>query len=313
MTATLVKKSSVFAAKIEGTIGTAESLTSAEAAYNVYDLEIVPDIPIDERQAQGHFGTQSGVPGGQKGKATFKHDLRFNGLAVPTWADLLFPACGLVKTGAIFKPKTQTPDASGASVKTLTIAKYMGGKKSFIYGAMGTFKITWTTSKIPVIEFEFEGVLGDELDATMLVPTYPTDNKLKAAGAPVTFDSVPLCLESFSFDLANTLYVKECPGQTKGYEYTVITDRKPRVTANPESRLVAVQNRMSMFRNGTEAELAYSVPAPSLGFVNFVAPLAQIGDLKEGDRSGVSTDDKSFILNSSIAGDDDFSIEFLID
>lgn len=309
---TLLKKMSVFGGKIETTPGTAETLTATEAAFNVYDLEIVPDIPIDERQSPGRFGTQSGVPGGQKGKATFKHDLRADGIAVPTWADLLLPACGLTKTGSTFKPKTQSPDAAGATVKTLTIGKWMNGKYSHIYGAMGSVKITWPTSKIVTLEFDFEGVLGDEVDASMPAPTYPTEAKLKAAGGAVTYDGVALCLETMSLDLANTIYVKECPSEIKGYEYALITDRKPKVTGTPESKLVATQDRMLLFRGGTEKVLAYSVPAPGTGKnVKFLANLAQISELKEGDRSGVSIDDITWMLNQTLSpGDDDFSIEF---
>lgn len=104
---TLVKKRTVFAGKIEATPGTKETLTSTEAAYNVYDLEIMADVAMDQRGAKGLFGQQSAIPGGQKGKATFKLDLAYDGTTIPTWADLLFPACGLVKASRVFKPKTQ--------------------------------------------------------------------------------------------------------------------------------------------------------------------------------------------------------------
>ena len=170
-----------------------------------------------------------------------------------------------------------------------------------------------------LVEFEFEGVLGDEVDAAMPAPTYPTDNKLKAAGGPATFDGVNICMESMSLELANSLYVRECSGPAKGYEYTVITDRKPKVTGTPESKLVAAQDRMQLFRNGTEKVLRYTVPAPGYNSgtgakaVDFLATLAQISELKEGDRSGVSIDDINWMLNQSLStGDDDFSITFNI-
>ena len=200
---TLVKKRCVFGIKQEATVGTAETLTVTEAAYNVYDLEIVPDIQFDERAAQGGFGTQRSTPGGRKGKATFKCDVAFDGAAVPNWANNILPACGLIKTGTAFHPKTQTPDTSGASVKTATIGKWMDGKFSSIYGAMGTFKLVMPTGKIAYFEFEFEGLYGGEVDAAVPSPTYPTAQKLRAAGGPMTFDDVAMCNESATFDVGN--------------------------------------------------------------------------------------------------------------
>lgn len=316
---TLVKKRTVFGAKQEGTIGTKETLTSTECAYNVYDLEIYPDIQLDVRQAQGLFGTQLSVPGGTKGKATFKIDLAYDATAIPTWADLLLPACGVVKTSRVFNPKSQSVDASGSSLKTLTIGKYTDGKLNLIYGAMGTFKIVFETSKIVTFEFEFDGVYDAESDVAVPSPTYPaaTEIKLKAAGGFVTYDGVALCAALGTFDLGNKIYVKECPGQTKGYEYAIITDRNPKFTINPESKLVATQSRASLYAAGTQKVLRYVVPAAGYNSgtgaksVEFLANQAQIMDYKEGDREGVAVDDIGFQLNQLNATvDSDFSITF---
>jgi len=313
-----MRKRTVFGGKIEAAPGTKETLTVTQAAFNVYDLEIETDTPVDERSAQGSAGTQRSTIGGHKGKATFKIDLGFDGLVVPTYADLLFPCCGLFKTGNVFAPKTQTPDTAGAVVKTATIGKWMDGKYECIYGAMGTFKLVLPTAKTPYFEFEFEGVYGGESDVALPAPTYPADTKLRCAGGPLAWDSVPLCLESMTFDLANVMYVKQCSTTIQGYDLAMVSDRKPKVTANPESKLVAGQARQALLLAGTEKALRYVVPAPGYDSLTgaksfeFLAPKAQLITKKEIDREGMAADDLTFQINNSLIPDSDFTLTFNI-
>ncbi len=307
----------VFGGKIEATRGTKETLTVTEAAFNVYDLKIEPDVQFNERDAQGGFGNQKAVPGGRKGKATFKVDLAYDGIAIPTWADLLFPGCGLTKTARVFAPKSQSPDAAGATVKTLTIGKWTDRKYSCIYGAMGNVKAMYSNGKIPILEFEFEGIYGGETDSAMVAPTYPTEAKLVMMGAPVTYDAVALCLESLSLDVGNSMYLKECPNSDFAYEYAVIKQRKSKVTANPESKLVASQDRMGLYLAGTEKVLR--VVCPAAGYVlatgaksvEFLASQAQLIKNGPGDRNGVVIDDMEFQLNQAASTlDSEFTITF---
>lgn len=317
---TLVSKLSVFGAKVETTPGTKVALTATEAAYNVYDLMIEPDLTFEKRQSQGSFGSRKSTPSGSKAKATFKMDFEFDGLAVPAWADVLLPACGLVKTGNIFKPVSRTPDTSGSGVKTLSLGKWWGpGKFIGVYGAMGTFKLNMPTGKPAFFEFEFQGVLDPEADVAMVSPTYPTPNQLTCKGGPVTYDSVNLCIDNMVFDIGNDLYVKECPNKTQGYEFTIVTNREPKFTSPPESLLVASQNRMSQLLNGTEAALRYVLPAtgyvPNTGAksVEILAPQAQFQANKQGDRNGVSVDECEWIANNAAGtADSDFTITFNI-
>lgn len=316
---TLLKKLCIFGAKAETTPGTKQTLAVGDTSFNIYDLEIMPDISMEERPAQGSFGTQKSIVGGRKGKATFKCDLSFDGLVIPTWANVLLPAVGLFKTGNVFAPKTQTPDTAGAVVKTLTIGKWMNGKFDSIFGAMGNLKIALPTNRGAVCEFEFEGVFADQIDQAMPAPTYPNEPKLVCKGGPSTYDSIAFCAESVSFDLGNSLYLKECSNSLLGYDFAIINDRKAKITTNPESKLVAEQNRMGFFLAGTEKVFRYVLPAP--GYVSgtgaksveILASQAQIIANKEGSREGVSIDDMTLQLNQSLTtADSDFTITFNI-
>ena len=316
---TLLKKLAIFGAKAETTPGTKQTLAVGDTSFNVYDLEIMPDIAMEERPAQGSFGTQKSIVGGRRGKATFKLDfLSFDGLVLPTWTTLL-PAVGLIKTGNVFAPKTQTPDTAGAVVKTLSIGKWMNGKFDCIYGAMGNLKIVLPTNKGAVCEFEFEGIFDDQIDQAMPTPTYPNEPKLVCKGGPSTYDAIAFCAESVNFDIGNSLYLKECSNSIQGYDFALINDRKAKITTNPESKLVAQQNRMGYFLAGTEKVFRYVLPAP--GYVSgtgaksveILASQAQIIANKEGSREGVAIDDMTVQLNQSLtSADSDFTITFNI-
>ena len=62
----LLKRRRVLAAKVEATSGTAETLTSAEGAFNAYDVMIQPEIDKEPREIQGSFGSLAAVPGGYR-------------------------------------------------------------------------------------------------------------------------------------------------------------------------------------------------------------------------------------------------------
>ena len=100
----LLRRRSVFAAKVEGTIGTAETLTGSEGVYNARDFEIQPTIGMTRREGQGGFNYLPSVPEGMIGTCKIVHDLAYDGTNIPTWASVLLPACGWVDTAGVFSP-----------------------------------------------------------------------------------------------------------------------------------------------------------------------------------------------------------------
>ncbi len=176
----LLKRKKVLAAKIETTVGTAESLTAADAAFNVYNPMIQANISMEEREGQGGFGYLPAVPGGYGGTVTFRTMLEWDGSSTePAWADTFFPACGWVKTIGTYNPTSQEP---GANVKTLTIAVYEDGVRKTLAGCMGTFVVTLPTGRPGYIDWTFTGVWQAPSDVALISPTYPTVTPLRYAG-----------------------------------------------------------------------------------------------------------------------------------
>jgi len=292
---TLLKRKRVIAAKIETTVGTAISVAASDATYNAYDILIQPEIEINPREGQAGFGMLPGVTGGYKGKATFKTDAGWDGTATePEWADTFLPACGFVKTGQVFNPVTEAP---GANVKTLTIYCYQDGMIKGISGAVGNGKLISPTGKDAYWEWEFSGVWIPPTDGAILAPTYATALPLRYASSTTTYNSVALLLSNLTLDFGNEVVMRESPATVGGFIAGIITNRNPKVTCDPESKLVATRDPYKQFLDSTEAALTWSLDGPTNSVMTFTAPKAQIIKVTEADRNKLVTDAIEFQLN----------------
>lgn len=297
------------AAKVETTIGTAESLTGAEGAYNAYDLMIQATIPVDQREAQGSFNYLSGVPGARMGKATFKTDMGWDGTAtLPTWATVLMAGCGYVNSSGTITPRSEAP---GSNVKTLTIGGYVDGLFKSIAGSVGNFKIVCPSGKQCLIEWEFTGVWQGPTDVALIAPTYPTALPIRYSTATTTFNSVAMCVQQFTFDAGNEVILRECASTAAGYISGLVVNRYPKANANPESVLVATQDRFGIWLAPTEAALSVTLDTPTNSSLVITAPKAQITNLQEGERNKLVTDEVEWMFNKNGAtADQEVSLVF---
>lgn len=307
----MLRRRSVFAAKIETTVGTAESLTGAEGAFNAEEFMIQPSVAITRREGQGGFNYLPGIPEGMQGTCTVRFGLSYDGTTVPTWASVLLPACGWVETTGVFSPVTQGPGGSGG-VKTITIGHYKDGKLALLSGAMGTWKIMAPTGKQAQIEFTFTGKYStNETDTALIAPTYPTVLPLRVAAGVLTFNSVNLCTSNVEVDAGNSVVMRECVNATdrSGYASAIVTNRAPVITADPESVLVATQNRDSLWL--TSSAQAFSMQIGATGAsVTIAAPKAQLENKQQGNRNDIMTDDLTFLCTAGSSADTELTITF---
>lgn len=293
----LLKKVRVMAAKVETTPGTAESLTNSEGSFNAYNVMAQANITVDERQGQGTFNRLSGVAGARGGTVTFSCDLGWDGTATPpTWATVLLPCCGWVNSSGTFNPTTEAP---GSNVKTCTIGVYVNGKRRLLAGCMGTWRIVLDSGKLGFIEFTFTGVWQGEADVSILTPTYPTAAPLRFASSTVTFDSVAKKVANVTFDAGNTVILREDASTAAGYSTALVTDRAPRITANPESVLVATDTPYADWIANTTAEFSVLLDGPSDSTLEIQALSAQYMNVQEGERNGMVTDEAEWMCTKA--------------
>jgi hypothetical protein len=305
----LLSKKTVFAAKVEGTIGTAESLTGAEGVYNAREVDLQPSIAMTRREAQGGFNKLTSIPEGMMGTCKIVHDITYNGTDIPSWASVLLPACGWVDSAGTFSPRSEGP---GDNVKTLTIGHYKDGKRQVISGAMGTFKIVCPTGKLAYIEFTFTGKYSsNETDTALIAPTYPTVAPLRFAAGALTWNSVALCTSNVEVDAGNSVIMRECVNATdrSGYVSALVTDRAPIITADPESVLVATQDRDSLWLTPTAQAMVIQIGATGSS-VTINAPKAQLENKQQGNRNNLMTDDLTWLATAGSSVDTELTIVF---
>ena len=305
----LLLKKTVLGGKIESTIGTAETLAAADCTINAYNVVINPEPEFEQREGQGGFGKLASIPGARRGRATFSVDLAYDGSAVPAWASTYLPACGMVLSTATYKPRTEVP---GSNVKTATIAAFIDGVRRQIYGAVGNARFILPTGRMGRIEFDFQGVYSDESDVA--IPSsinYVNTLPLRVAGGATSWASSNICLESATIDLGNVITARECSTSAAGIDSFVITDRNIRVTGNPESKLIATQNRYGQFRDATEGILSFTIAGPTTSTVVFSMPKAQIVGKPMGDRNGIMIDQIEWQANKNVdTVDEELSFTF---
>lgn len=285
---TLLMRKSVFAAAIETTPGTAETLAAGDGVFNAYNVQISPNIEVEEREGQAGFNRLAGVAGTKQGTCTFRTDVGWDGTTtMPSWADILFPACGWVETSQVYNPTTEAP---GTNVKTLTIGKYEDGRLLQLHGAVGTFQWVLPAGKMSYIDWTFTGAYSEVTDVSLIAPTYPTALPIKFSSATVQFNSVNLKVAQVTVDAGNNVIMREDASTATGYSTALITDRNPRITIDPEAVLVATNDIYGLFSAGTQASFDIQLDGPSDSTIDIDAPKAQIMSASPGDRNGMVID-----------------------
>lgn len=306
-----LKRLRTIAAKVETTVGTAESLTASEGAFNVYDPIIQPTIETEDREAQGSFNYLSNVPGARMGTATFRTEVSIGATTLPEWASTFFPACGWVESANVFTPRSEAP---GANVKTLTLGVYQDGKYKSIAGAMGTFQMVNPTGRMVYFDWTFTGVWQEPTDETIISPTYPTDTPIRFASGTCTYASVDQVVEQVTFDAGNNVVMRHDPTTAGGYISALVTNRYPRITANPEAVLVATEDRYGDWVSASEGAFALTLNGPSSSSLAISAPKAQIINAQESDRDRIETDDLEWACNKNGAtADEELSFTFTLE
>jgi hypothetical protein len=299
---TLLKKIETIAAKAETTIGTPIATTATDAQFNAYDINLAGDIPVEAREGQGGFDRLQGVAGQYQGGMTFKTDLEWDGtVTLPDWVTVLLAGCGYVNSSGVITPRSEAP---GTNVKTLTMAVYENGRKRFLAGAVGTFKLMMPTGRRAYIDWSFQGVWQPPIDAVILAPTYPNDTIIRFAAATLTFDGFVLCTESLEYDAGNVIKLRECASTDSGFISGIITDRISTVTGNPEAQLIADDDPWGDLIANTEAAMSIVLNGPGVSNITIAIPKAQLISVNTGEREGILTDDQTWQCNKNGANQD---------
>jgi hypothetical protein len=287
---TLIGTKTVLAAKIEATPGTFETLSASDAAFNIMDPVITPNVAVSTRPHQGAFGNLPGVAETRTGTCTFMLEYAGDGSGgVPTWAALFLAGCGVVNSTGTLTPRDEI---TGSNVKTLSFGLYEDGRRHKLTGAAGNCVMTFPTGNTIQMAFTFTGIYLESDDEALPSPTYPTIMPMRAASGGFTINSIAQACSSVVLDFGNQVTVRPSIATASGYSHAIITDRFPTFTIDPEAKLIATDGIFADWIAGTTRALSLSSQTAT-DKVTITAPAVQKLTIAQGDREGVVIDNQT--------------------
>jgi hypothetical protein len=302
----LITRTRIFAAKAETTTGTAQTLASADGVFNVFDLDMVSDSSLTERQAQGSTSSLPGVPGAFGGKCAFKGEV-WNGASTPGWLTLL-TGCGFALNTGVYST-TSTPST------TFTLGKFEGGSRlKRLAGCMGDVTISGESGKPLSLDFSWMGKWCPPITQTIITPTYPAVSPPRFAGATITIGGVAYRINSFKLAMNNTCVLRQdvadnANSLNTGYHSAYITSRRPIISVDPEALALATIDWHAMYAAGTTAAFSLAVGTGTNGIITIAAPAIQlVSPPKDADRNGIHTEQLEFLCTSTTGADGEVTV-----
>lgn len=304
----------VIAAKVETTEGTAIALAGADANNLIMEPKFEADFPMFERKfLDNSLSPQKSIATTRLARISFKVECKGSGTpgTAPALGKLL-KACGFGETVVASTSVTYAPISALANIPTLSISKYKDGKVDAIKGARGNVKYSAKSGEPGMFEFEFVGVYISTTDVAILTPS-GVETTVPPALLSATFSiaSFSAFISQITFDMGNTLTPRGDINQASGYISTLLTDRNPKGSFDPEDELVATHDFYGRWLAGTTGALTWKHQGSAGNITTFTVPACQYTKLSEADRGGIATLNTDFLMaRNSTAGDDEVSIAF---
>lgn len=295
------------AAKLEGTEGSAEALTAAEALL-AFNPKTNPNIEMHERNpVRSTLSRMAAVSGKRKKTLEFDIELKGSGAAgtAPEWG-LLMKACGFSEDIVGGVSVTYTPASS--AIPSMTLALYEDGVCYKMWGARGEVSLDLEAGKPGMLHFNFLGADFSVTDVALLSgASYDSTTPVAFMNASFQISAYSAVIEKLALAMNNTLALRPSVNAGGGYLSAAITDRDPKGSIDPEMVLVATEDFFGDWRSGTLAALTATVGAVAGNIATITAPKCRYNTIGHEDREGIRTLGLDFDLTLN-AGDDELSI-----
>lgn len=296
----------------EATYGTDPTPTGADAVL-VRDLNITPqqsDV-VNRDVVRPYLGASQQLLANTRVECTFSVELTGSGTAgtAPAYGKAL-QACGLAETIVASTSVTYAPVSS--SFSSVTIYYNIDGLRHKVTGARGTFTINCAVGEIPSIDFTFTGVYNAPDDSALPSATYANQATplIFKNGNTSSFQllSYAGALQSFSFDLGNSLVYRELVGGTK---QVLLTDRAATGSTTIEAVNIATKDYFTAALSDTTlGNLDFTHGSTAGNIVDFASTKVDIGDVSYGDQDGIAMLTIPYTCVPSTSGNDEFSLAY---
>lgn len=312
----LLRRRSVVLAKVETTYGQ-DAAPDASNGILCSNPEVRPMADTLVRDfVRETLSPLEHVIGAKYVEVSFETEVRGSGdnssaTAILPEVDPLLRACGFAATtgddGAGNYYVTYTPKSS--DFESVTLYVYFDGVLHKVTGCYGTFTLTLAANQFGRFAWTFRGLWNDVVDAAMVSPTYDATKPPVVSNLQLKLDEFQPALESFTFELNNTLANRMDVNAPEAIRGIMITGRESSGTINPEMETVATYDFFGIWKNATSKSLTAVLGSELGNKITITAPKVQEKSLTYGDREGVLT--LEIPLNfATTSADDEISIKF---
>ena len=302
----------------ESTYGTDPTPTGADAV-RVRDLSITPQASnvVSRDLIRPYLGASQQLLANTRVECTFSVEMTGSKAAgtAPQFGKAL-EACGLHAEVTASTSVVYTP-VSGAFT-SITIHYMIDGVRHKVTGCRGTFSITAEVGSIPTIDFSFTGIYNNPDDSALLTPTYdnqadPLIFKNDNVSGFQILSNANAPLQSFSFDIGNTLVYRELIGN--GAKEVLITDRAATGSVSVEATALGTFNPFAtaVDDDASLGNLVFTHGSAGGNKVKFESTKVDIGDVSYGDSDGIAMFEIPYtcVPAGSAAADTEFALSFL--
>lgn len=312
----LLLRKRVILIELETTYGTETGIavTGADAVL-VTDLSITPQSSdvVSRNLIRPYLGASQQLLANTRVECTFSVELAGSGTAgtAPQYRKALL-ACGLNEDAtSVTDTVSYTPVSE--NFESVTIHYMIDGVRHMVRGCRGTFSLNATVGEIPQINFSFTGLYVAPDDATLVTPTYSNQSAplIFKNGNTTSFEllSYAGALQSFSFDLGNSLVYRELIG---GSKEVLITDRAATGSVSIEAVKMATKNYFdsAVDDDATLGNLQFTHGTVAGNKAQFTSSKIDIGDVSYGDQDGIAMLEIPYTCVPDTAANTDFSLVY---
>ena len=208
----------------------------------------------------------------------------------------------LEDSGIEWKPLSDDP-------ATVSMGLFTDGLKRSIKGARGKVKFSLKSGEPAMIDFEFQGVFTDVVNASMLTGvSHETSLPPVFLDAQMSIDDYAAIVSSIELNCENTLSPRESVNDANGILSYRITERNFTGSIDPEMVLTDTIDFFDLFANNTSRKLDFTLGSQSGNKFRFYIPKLTISDLSDDDRDGIDVAGLGFDLIAHNQGDDELTI-----
>jgi len=296
-----------FAAKIESTYGTAETLTSSECLrVNEISMKYASEL-IKRMKSTGNLGTDTSPASARHIEMKIQNFLHGDGTSGdPAWASVLFPSVGMPSPSS----NTYTTSSVTSDWRGITAAKNTDGRRLLGRGGMGNLKMTLTSGQPVLCDWDYilgvgaGSTVNKYTDATQLTGmSFESVNPpIFQAGSAVSVHSLALKISKATIDLGNNPFPRPDPTKEGGFIGGWLTDIVPVITLDPEAETVATKDWIPAFTGANEASIVFVIGSVAGNTATITATNTQLlNPPEEAQRNNLLLDNLSFQVNGSLS------------